>query len=503
MRAFLDSRWRWLHQKRADPLRELWRYGAALAIVAASTLVAEGFYRVFDTTRLSMVFLAGILVTAVTLGAWPAYFAAAISFFLYNFYLVEPRFTFQLVSAEDVLVLVVFAAVAFLTGSLTGRIRDQARQSADRAHTTAALFEASRELSAADEEDVIRGRIAQHIAQAARGEALVWDDGRTWCAPVGIKPPPDLLDELARIASASGGEHLVGPWRVRVLRADGALLGVAAWRGPVEQDVPPEDDPLVAVLADLGAAAVMRARLAAARSEIEAMARTEQLRNALLSSISHDLRTPLAAILASASSLKDFGERFTPDVRADLVTTIQEEAVRLNRFVANLLSMTRLESGALDLDRQTFGAAEVIDRVAVRFERPGQPIRRDLGDGGLLASGDPILLEQALGNVVENAIRYGPAGAAVTIRAWREGETVRVEVEDQGPGVPAADLDRIFEKFYRSPGAATIQGTGLGLSIARGLVEAMDGSIVARARTDGEPGLVVGLILTGSTPHAA
>ncbi|NQE61723.1 DUF4118 domain-containing protein [Caulobacter sp. RHG1] len=500
MRAFPDSRWRQPHQKRADQLRGLWRYGAALAIVAASTLVAEGFYRVFDTTRLSMVFLAGILITAVTLGAWPAYFAAAISFFLYNFYLVEPRFTFQLVSAEDVLVLVVFAAVAFLTGSLTGRIRDQARQSADRAHTTAALFEASRELSAADEEDLIRGRIAQHIAQAARGEALVWDAGRTWCAPIGLKPPPELLEALA---SAGGGEHLVGPWRIRPLRADGALLGVAAWRGPADQDAAPEDDPLVAVLADLGAAAVMRARLAAARSEIEAMARTEQLRNALLSSISHDLRTPLAAILASASSLKDFGERFSPEVRADLVTTIQEEAVRLNRFVANLLSMTRLESGALDLDRQTFGAAEVIDRVAVRFERPGQPIRRDLTDGGLLASGDPILLEQALGNVVENALRYGPAGAPVTIRAWRDDGAVHIEVEDQGRGVPPADLDRIFEKFYRSPGAATIQGTGLGLSIARGLVEAMDGSIAARARADGEPGLVVGLILTGSTPHAA
>jgi K+-sensing histidine kinase KdpD len=314
-----------------------------------------------------------------------------------------------------------------------------------------------------------------------------------------LKPPPELLEALAQ----DTGERLVGPWRTRPLRADGALLGVAAWRGPAEQEVAPEDDPLVAVLTDLGAAAVMRARLAAARSEIEAMARTQQLRNALLSSISHDLRTPLAAILASASSLKDFGERFSPDVRADLVTTIQEEAIRLNRFVANLLSMTRLESGALDLDRQTFAVLEVIDRVAVRFERPERPIRRAMTDVGLLASGDPILLEQALGNVVENAIRYGPEGAAVTLRAWRDDGAVRIEVEDEGRGVPAPDLDRIFEKFYRSPGAAMVQGTGLGLSIARGLVEAMDGAITARARDDGQPGLVVSLILTESTPHAA
>lgn len=508
MTAFFDPRsiqWPNALRKPRGP-KGIWRYGAALGVIGAATLISEALYRVFDTTRLSMVFLAGILVTAVTLGAYPAYFAAAVAFFVYNFYLVEPRFTFQLVSAEDVIVLIVFLAVAMLTGGLAGRIRDEAQRSKARAHATGALFEASRELSAAGEEEAIRGRIVKHIADAARGEALLWDTGRTWSAPEGASPSPELIAELADLAgnmpSSDAWALSDGSWRARPLRTDGALLGVAAWRGPSEKDEATDDDRLINVLVDLGAAAVMRARLGAARSEIDALARTEQLRNALLSSISHDLRTPLAAILASASSLKDFGERFAPDVRLDLVTTIQEEAERLNRFVANLLSMTKLESGALEIDRQTFDVVEVLNRVVARFDRPERPVHRDFPEHALMITGDPILLEQALGNVVENAARYGPPRAPIVVRASLVASVVLIEVEDYGPGVPAADLDRIFEKFYRSSGTATVQGTGLGLSIARGLVEAMDGSIAASSRPDGQSGLVVGLLLAGSMPHA-
>jgi len=505
MTAFFDPRslkWPDALPRPRSP-KGLWRYAAAFGIIGAATLVSEALYRVFDTTRLSMVFLAGILVTAVTLGANPAYFAAAIAFFIYNFYLVEPRFTFQLVSAEDVIVLIVFLGVAMLTGGLAGRIRDEAERSKARAHTTGALFEASRELSAAGEEDAIRGRIVRRIADAARGQAILWDAGRVWCAPQGDEAAPELIAEIAGLAvappSADAWTLWDGVWRARPLSADGALLGVAAWRGPSGVA---EDDRLIDILVDLGAAAVMRARLGAARSEIQASARTEQLRNALLSSISHDLRTPLAAILASASSLKDFGERFSPDVRADLVTTIQEEAERLNRFVANLLSMTKLESGALELDRQTFDVVEVLNRVVARFDRPERPVHRDFPEHALLISGDPILLEQALGNVLDNAARYGRLQAPIVVRASLVASAVLIEIEDHGPGVPSEDLDRIFEKFFRSPGTAAVQGTGLGLSIAKGLVEAMDGSIAATSRPDGESGLVVGLLLAGSALDA-
>lgn len=298
-----------------------------------------------------MVFLAGVLVTAVTLGSGPAYFAAALAFLVYNIYLVEPRFSFQLVSPEDILLLIVFAAVAILTGRLAGRVRDEMRRAESRARTAATLFEASQDVSALDTEAAIRDRLAGHIARAATGAALVWDQTGS-AFSTSDAPPPDDLRALARSwpsLEPSRRALEFGDWRVRPLRANGEDLGAAAWR-ITERTGSEVEEQLIAVLVELGAAAIARARLSGVRAEVQAAARTEQLRNALLSSISHDLRTPLAAILASASSLREFGDRFSPAVQSDLVQTIEEEADRLNRYVANLLNMTKLESGALTLD---------------------------------------------------------------------------------------------------------------------------------------------------------
>lgn len=458
-------------------------YGVALLFTLAATGASEMLYRVFDTTRLSMVFLAGVLVTAVTQGAYPGYFAALLAFAIYNVYLVEPRFTFTFASPEDVLVLMVFLAVAMLTGGLAGRLRDEAQRNLVRARATGALFEASRQLSSADDEEAVRRLVVEQMAAAAKGEAAMVEGAAVWRFP-------RQDDPLA--GSAPALDFSAPGWRVRALVADGTALGVTAWRS-AEGEPDADSERLIHVLADLGGAAILRARLSIERSEIAAAAKTEQLRNALLSSISHDLRTPLAAILASASSLKTFGAQFAPDVRDDLVTTIEEEAERLNRFVANLLSMTKLESGALALESQPFAPAEVVNRAADRLDRLGSAVVRDL-DGAAMMEGDPILLDQALGNVLENAARYG-LGGPIEVQVRELGAAVLIEVADQGPGVPEADLERIFEKFYRSPrSAGSSQGTGLGLSIARGLVEAMGGSIQASRRSDGQTGLVVSMI---------
>jgi len=460
-------------------------YGVALFYILAATGLSELLFRLFDTTRLSMVFLAGVLMTAVTQGAYPAYFAALLAFAIYNVYLVEPRFTFTFDSPEDVLVLLTFLAVAMLTGGLTGRLRDEAQRNKVRARATAALFETSRQLSSAEDEAAIRQLVVEQMAAAAKGEAAMVDRAQVWRFPQGDDAAPDFSEP---------------GWWVRELVADGSELGVVAWRGA--EGMPDADsERLIQVLTDLGAAAILRARLSVQRSEVAAAARTEQLRNALLSSISHDLRTPLAAILASASSLKAFGGQFAAEVRDDLVTTIEEEAERLNRFVANLLSITKLESGALALERQSFSAAEVVNSAADRLGRLGCAVTRTV-EGDTTIQADPILLDQALGNVLENAARYGRDGDAIAVRARELGATVLIEVSDEGPGVPEADQERIFEKFYRSPlSAGTSQGTGLGLSIARGLVEAMGGTIEAGDRPDGRSGLVVSLMFPRK--HAA
>jgi len=485
---------------------ELWRYAAAVAWVAVASLVAELLYRALHTTRLSMVFLAGVLLAAVTQGARPGLVAAGLSFVIYDFYLAEPRFQLLLATPEDVLVLVVFLSVALLTGALAGRVRDEARRAKARADTTAVLYDASRELSSTWDEAAIRTLLTAHMTAAAKAPAIVWSaDGPQSPAPADA-PPPSLLADTARFAEARGStdrlEMTAAGWRMRPLRADAPELGVAAWRAAPSAPRTEEDDRLVNILVDLGAAAIIRARLGAARSEIEALARTEQLREALLSSISHDFRTPLAAILASASSLRDMFDDLDAATRHDLVATIQEEGERLNHFVANLLQMSRLEAGAIEAERQVVDVPEVIDRVAQRFARgrsagrvhiraPGAPLR---------AQGDELLLEHVLVNVVENGLRFSGPEAPVWIDAGRDLGGVRIEVLDEGSGAPEADLKLMFDKFYQGGGEGRREtpGVGLGLSIARGLLSAMHGAIEAANRVDAR-----GLRVTITLPAAA
>lgn len=482
--------------RRPGRLGGAWRYGVALGLVLASTAAAEVIYRAFDTDRLSMVFLAGVLLSAVMLGRGPAYFAAGLAFVIYDIYLVEPRFKFSMNSAEDVLVLIVFLAVAVLTGGLAGRLRDARAHAEARARTSGALFRASEEFAASDSEDAMRQVLASRIAEAGR-DAVIVHEGRFWSSPTGLQGPGNVM-----ATAAEGEAATVGDWRVRPIRGDGQALGAAAWRPAGSRPVE-DDERLVEVLVDLAGGAIARSRLSGERAEMQARTRTEQLRNALLSSISHDLRTPLAAILASATSLREFGDRFAPEVRDDLTLTIQEEAERLNVFVGNLLNMTKLESGALQIEAVNFGLAEVMQRVAQRVRRRGG--ERELVvevEEALWALGDPILTEQAVANVVENAVRFSANGTRIEIVGRCEEGWAVVEVIDQGPGVPDADMPMIFEKFYRSPAtAASQQGTGLGLSITRGLVEAMGGEVRARGRADGGSGLVVAIALPVGAPR--
>lgn len=470
----------------------------SVIIVLVSTGLAEILYRMLGTTRLSMIFLAGVVVSAVTQGSGPAYLAAGLAFTIYDFYLAEPRFSFQFGSSENAIILIVFLIVAMLTGNLAGRIRDEERRASLRARTTNALFQASREFASAADINAIRAGLARHIAEAARDQAAVWHDGETWTAPSDTAVPSAVLAVVRKIGRADVSETVtlpVGDWRVRPMRAAGEHFGVAAWRGAEPGRGAEEEAALIDVLVDLGATSIARTRLADARAEIEALARTEHLRSTLLSSISHDLRTPLAAILASASGLREFGPSLDADIREDLVVTIQEEAERLNLFVGNLLNMTRLEAGALKISASPVNLSEVVDRVINRCaSRRGERelIWRNLN--GAQAWGDPVLLEHALTNVVDNAIRFTPDGTMVDICARDQDGQVVIDVSDQGDGVPARELARIFEKFYRGQGTEKIPGTGLGLSITKGLVEAMGGAVSAKARKF-ERGLVVSLKL--------
>jgi len=331
----------------------------------------------------------------------------------------------------------------------------------------------------------VREELARRLAAAAGAEAFVRDGAQV---DVVADPAEEAaIEEMSASIEAQSagwpeGATITTPnWAFRRLQAGEETFGVAGWRRDRAPPRTRESHALIEVLIDTAAAAVARVRLTAAKADAESRARTEDLRNALLSSISHDARTPLAAILASATSLQEFGDVLDAPTRLDLASTIQEEAVRLDAFVANLLHMSRLEAGALGIACSPFNVPEVVNTVVAR---------RGLGAEGAVALeiapnlpealGDSGLFAQALGNVVENALRYGDvrAGPIRVLASAGEGE-VRVEVRDRGPGVAEAELPRIFEKFYRAASAGPASGTGLGLSITRGLVEAMGGRVSA------------------------
>ena len=469
------------------------RYAVAVAIVALSSGAAVLLDRLTGSDRVAGAYLVGVLVTSYLVGSGPGYLAAAASFLIYNFYVANTQFALASYKAEDVLVLLTFPTVALLMGNLTGRVRDEAKRAEVRAQATAVLFEGTREFSASDEAGFIRGRLADYLAAAARGQAFVMDEDGLVSAG-GAAPAPMVLSA----AKALGLETAAAPrtieaagWRVRYLTGG----AVAGWRA----DPAPsgEEEDLLQILADSGAAAMARAQLAVGKAGAEARARTEDLRNSLLSSISHDLRTPLAAVLASATSLLEFGDQFDAKTRHDLTATIQEEAERLNAFVTNLLNMTRLESGALPTETSAFDLDEVVDRTRRRFERlrGHRTITCALGEGAGLAVGDPVLFEVALANVLDNAIRYTPDGGTIALSSFPEDGQVVVRVADEGPGVAEAELPKLFDKFYRGAQAKRTPGTGLGLSIVRGVMQGMGGQATAQPREDGKSGLVLSLIL--------
>jgi two-component system sensor histidine kinase KdpD len=260
----------------------------------------------------------------------------------------------------------------------------------------------------------------------------------------------------------------------------------------IDRDAPgpiltPDQHRLLDALVDQAALAIERVNLVEDVDRARLVAETDRLRAALLTSISHDLRTPLASILGSATSLATQGQTQDEVTRLDLICNIQDEAERLNRFIGNLLDMTRLESGPL---RIRTGAVEVSDAIGSALRRAAKILSQHRTQLSLepdlpMLDADEVLLEQVLFNLLDNASKYAPTGSLITIKAWQADGKVVLQILDEGPGIPPTDLERVFDKFYRVGGADRKRaGTGLGLAISRGFVEAMQGSITAGNRTD-------------------
>jgi two-component system sensor histidine kinase KdpD len=290
-------------------------------------------------------------------------------------------------------------------------------------------------------------------------------------------------------AAGRGADTLPGAKRLFLpLKTGGGPIGVLG----IDRDEPgalltPDGRRLLDALADQAAIAIERITLAADIAGARMTAETERLRSALLTSISHDLRTPLASIIGALTSLRGYGASYDQAARDELMTTIQAEAERLNRFIGNLLDMTRLESGTIELKLALVDVGEIVGTALRRAHRllADHRVAIDLAPDLPMLRLDYLLFEQALFNLLDNAAKYAPAGTPITVRARLEGGAVTLAVLDEGPGIPPAELHRIFDKFYRVQAQDRQRaGTGLGLAIGRGFVTAMGGTITAANRTD-------------------
>jgi len=478
-----------------------WRgHLASVGLVAVAGLVAAAVDQLHQDANLAMIFLVSVLISGLAYGLGPALTAATLSALAYNFFFLEPRLSFVIGHATDVLTFVVFFIVALATGWLTGRVRDQALATSRRATAITALLAASRRLSASTDRGDTAHALAEQLGAATGGRSVVLLPQGEDIAPVAGSPslPPLGPADLAaarwswthgEAAGAGTGTLPNAAWTFRPLQGVRTRSGVAGVEAATLRDE--EGERFVMALLEQGAVALERAEFAADAADAEALRRSDKLRSALLNSVSHDLRTPLSTVLGSATTLLEYPNSLDEAVKADLLASIREEAERLNRYVGNLLDMTRLEGDGLDIRADWVDVRDVLGAAAERVSRRlgGRKVTRDFHAGLPLVRADPALLEQALVNILENAIAYSPDNSTIELAAYDDRNNVVLSIEDDGRGIPTQELVRVFDRFRRMEESSDRgKGAGLGLAISKGFIEAMGGRIAAASPIHGGHG---------------
>lgn len=496
------------HEEKAKPF---WRFSfeplllsdwlgmaAALVMVAGATGIGHFIQRWMPVTNVSVVYLVIVLLSAIRFGLKPAILASFTGFLAYNFFFTEPRFTFTIADPQNILTVLFFLFAAVIVSNLASRLKAQVDSSRKSAKRTANLYEFERKVTAAVTQDEVLWAVVHHVAAIIHGKSLILLPGENGLAIAAGYPPEDALDDKSAGAAEWAWVHgkpagrgtstlPAALWLFLPMRTARAPIGVLGVQMAESADLPsPEQMRLLETLTGQAAVAIERTTLVADIETAKVSTERERLRSALLSSLSHDLRTPLVSIMGSASSLISYGKGLDDVSRHDLAQTILDEAERLNRFVQNLLDMTKLGSGGLKPRADWAELADIVG-AAVERARPmarNHSIKVEIDPDMPLLCIDAVLMEQVFFNLLDNASKYAPAKTPIKIWAHRTAEHIAIEVTDQGPGIPEEDREKVFDMFYRVQATDNqTAGTGLGLAICRGIVEAHGGTIKA------EPGL--------------
>ena len=485
--------------------------GLAVALASACSWMAD---LLFPIASLSVIYMTAVVFVASRRGLGPALATAVLGFFAYNFLFTEPRFTFQVSRQGELLTLGLFLVASLITGNLAARLRARVEAQSAIADRTNKLYDFSRRVAASATADDVIWASVSHVATTLRCEAVLLLPRGADLQVVGGFPPEDRLDvrdqsaaqftwEKGEAAGRGSDTLPTARWFFLPLIAGERRLGVLGIAYADDRQLARTDRRLLDALIDQIALALERLRLTEDLAATQLASETERLRTALLNSVSHDLRTPLVTIIGAAGHLVE-GD-LPPEARHDLAENIREEGERLDRYVQNLLDMTRLGHGALKPRLAPQDVAELIGGARVRMNGVlrSHHLRVDLPPDLPLALADAVLMEQVLVNILDNAAKYAPGGTEIVLRAEQKGKLIEVTVTDRGPGIPQADLSRVFDMFYRVAGGDRQRaGTGLGLAICKGLVEAMGGTIRAEAGSPDGTGTRIVVALPVHQPEA-
>ena len=466
--------------------------GLALAVVgvAITSLVIAGVRALVFVTGLAILYLVPVMFVAIRSGWWPALLAAILAFISYDFLFVEPVFTFTIRDPEEWLSLIAFMFVAAVTSNLAAMERRRREEAARSAEQATLLYQLSHALATAEPDHAWK-YVAEQVREAfgANGSAIqIKGDGRPWILAAAGAPIPDqaAVQMLGQRTRAGTGRRIVIHRQTRA--PDSAVIGVPLRTGqhPIgvlrlsgRDELSADEERLAGTIAEQLATSIERERLRLEAQKAELLRRTDEIRQQLLASVSHDLRTPLASISASAESLLQPDVQWSDEDRKIFLTTIHGEASRLNRLVTNLLDVTRIESGALKPQKDWYDLAELAREAADRFRTryPDRAVSVEAPEILAPIELDYVMIDEVLTNLLENAAKYTPLESPLEIRVQPSGQSQRLCIVDHGPGIPEGERERVFDKFYRLGRKSDVKGSGLGLAVTKGFVEAHEGRI--------------------------
>jgi two-component system sensor histidine kinase KdpD len=495
-------------------VRTAWSYAIALGAVVVTSVLIGAILALISIGNLSTLYLIPVLLVATRLGRTPAIVAALASFLIFDWFFVQPTHELRIADPAEWVSLVVFLITAVVTGELAASERARAQIAVRREREAVLLYDALRLMADPDLDSALRA-VAERVRAEMRVSGAEIDlriAGQAYAASAGAVGTSSAVTEIlgggrapTELESGQPGRWIRvvrpqvardgGPATQRAahrfevpVRGGGRTIGhISLLAGAPGETFSEHQRRLLELMATQLGSLAGHAELREATTRAEVLRRTDDLKTALLNAVSHDLRTPLASIIASTGSLRQRDVRWTQDERDEFIEAIEQQAQRLSRIVGNLLDLSRIEAGALRPEKQLHDVATLIDDVVDRVQEMTRQhqivvaVDQDLPPVPL----DEVQIDQVLSNLLENAAKYAPPGTAIVVSARPEGDELQIEVADRGPGLPPNELDSIFAPFHRVDEGRGAFGLGLGLAVAKGLVEAHGGHIYAANRPDG------------------